>query len=338
LGFKRDTIFPFVSISCLKVQVTTNTNPVIIFAGAMLGFVLARLSYMNVGGDVPSSFKSGASPGEWFHYHDGFYRIGITLHLTTRLPAGFLMIWQFVPVIRHKLLIFHRINGYLVVLLTLCSNAGASTIARRAFGGDLVTKLMVGVLAILTTGSIAMAYYNIKVLQIDQHRAWMLRAFFYMGTIITERLIQIISALIITMVGDYYAIKSCDEVAFIYGNSEQAVSLYPQCANMTGSAPLVVQANFNGGPESIGASLGLSFGMGLLLSLLMHLIGVEIYLNVTPAESERLRNVSYEKQLEAGHKHPGSSGLTSDRLGDAPVWVPAKFRENALQLQSSTQK
>jgi uncharacterized protein (UPF0333 family) len=243
-----------------------------------------------------------------------------------------------VPVIRHKLLIFHRINGYLVILLTLCSNAGALMIARRAFEGDLVTQLMVGVLAILTTGSIAMAYYNIKVLQIDQHRAWMLRAFFYMGTIITERLIQIISALIITMVGEYYAIKSCDEVAFIYGSSEQAVSLYSQCANMTGSAPLVVQATFNGGPESIGASLGLSFGMGLLLSLLMHLIGVEIYLNLTPAESERLRNVSYEKQLEAGHKNPGSSGLTSDRLGDASVWVPAKFRENALQLQSSTQK
>jgi len=304
----------------------------------MLGFVLARLSYLNIGGDASSSFKSGSAPGEWFTYRDGLYRIGITLHLSTCLPAGFLMIWQFVPVIRYKLLIFHRINGYLVVLLTFCSNAGALIIARRAFGGDLATQGGVGVLVIAITTSIAMAYYNIKRLQIDQHRAWMLRAFFYMGTIITERLIQIISALIITMVGDYYAIKSCDEVAFIKDSFEKTVSLYPQCANMSGSAPLIVNANFNKGPESIGASLGVSFGMALWLAFVMHLVGVEIYLNLTPAEGDRLRNVSYEKQLEAGYKNPGSSGLTSDRWGDAPTWVPAKYRENSVQLQESTQK
>jgi hypothetical protein len=43
---------------------------------------------------------------------------------------------------------------------------------------------------------------------------------------------------------------------------------------------------------------------------------------MTPAESERLRMVSYEKQLEAGFEHPGSAGLTVDRWGDAPVWKP----------------
>jgi hypothetical protein len=74
----------------------------------MLGFTLARLSYLNI---APSSFASGASPGEWYRYHKGHYRIGIALHLSTILPAGSLMIWQFVLVIRHKLLLSHHING-----------------------------------------------------------------------------------------------------------------------------------------------------------------------------------------------------------------------------------
>ena len=58
----------------------------------------------------------------------------------------------------------------------------------------------------------------------------------------------------------------------------------------------------------------------------MHGVGVEMYLNLTSAEGERLRNVSYERQLEAGYKHPGSAGLTSDRWGDVPAWQPAKAK------------
>jgi hypothetical protein len=62
------------------------------------------------------------------------------------------------------------------------------------------------------------------------------------------------------------------------------------------------------------------------LSLIIHFVGVEIYLHMTPAETTRLRVVSYEKQLEAGFAHPGSSGLTSDRWGDA-VWTPPVHEE-----------
>jgi hypothetical protein len=47
-------------------------------------------------------------------------------------------------------------------------------------------------------------------------------------------------------------------------------------------------------------------------------------LQLTPAESERLRNVSYQRQVEAGMKHPGRAGLTADRIGDSAVWVPGQ--------------
>lgn len=95
------------------------------------------------------------------------------------MPAAFLATLQFVPAIRHKIILFHRINGYIIILLVLVANAGALMIARHAFGGGMDVQAAVGVLAILTTGSLVLAFVNIKRLQIEQHRAWMLRAWFY---------------------------------------------------------------------------------------------------------------------------------------------------------------
>lgn len=195
-------------------------------------------------------------------------------------------------------------------------------IARRAFGGSIETQAMVGMLVVLTTVSISLAYYNIKKLQIEQHRAWMLRTMFYMGTIITLRLIMIISAMIVTQIGGFYQIKTCGQLAFIQESSSSSKIFYPECVNATSTKPVVVDANFGDRPDQIGASLGVSFGMAGWVALLTHLVGVEIYLALTPRESERLRKVSYERQLEAGFKNPGRAGLTSDRIGDAYEWQP----------------
>jgi hypothetical protein len=59
----------------------------------------------------------------------------------------------------------------------------------------------------------------------------------------------------------------------------------------------------------------------------MHLVGVEIYLALTPRESSRLRQVSYEKQLAAGFKNPGSAGFAIDRWGDAEKWQPDSYSQ-----------
>jgi uncharacterized membrane protein len=307
---------------------------VIIFAGAMLGFTFARLSYLNVGGSAPSSYRNSATAGEWFHVRDGYRRIGFTLHIATCLPLGFLMVWQFVPVIRHKFLTFHRINGYVIMLLIFFTNIGALMIAQVAFGGTLDIQAIVGLLAILTIASAGMAYYNVKRLQIDQHRAWMLRCMFYLGTIITTRIIMIISALTITKIGGYYALQSCDQIAAGYDSILVSEIKYPRCANAAGNTLVLVQASFTS-QESVQAALGLSFGMALWLATFIHLVGVEIYLGLTPAEGERLRNVSYERQLEAGFTNPGSAGLTSDRWGDASKWEPkSKTAESLHEVNS----
>lgn len=291
----------------------------------MLGFTLARLSYLNYGGNAPSSYHSGSAPGEWYWFQGGIYRIGLIIHLATILPAGLLMIWQFVPVIRHKLLIFHRMNGYVIIVLVYISNVSVCLIVRRAFGGHVETQAVVGLLAIITTVSIALAYYNIKRLQIDQHRAWMLRAMFYLGTIITTRIIMIISATVTSRLSRYYTTMECGQIETIYGNAHAVDKFYPQCAqpNSGPHDPVVVQGLFPGRPEQIGASFEMSFGMALWMALFLHAAGVEIYLGLTPRESNRLRQVSYEKQMEKGFAHPGSAGLTADRWGDAEEWKPA---------------
>ncbi|CEH13704.1 hypothetical protein CBOM_01606 [Ceraceosorus bombacis] len=80
----------------------------------------------------------------------------------------------------------------------------------------------------------------------------------------------------------------------------------------------------SGQGEQQGAALGVSFGTAMWLAIFLHLVGVEIYLNLTPAETHRLRQVSYQKQLEAGLPNPGSAGLTSDRWGDSLPWAPSE--------------
>lgn len=327
-GFQKGYNFTLCQSPCshLSYQPTILTSSDFIFAGALLGFTLARLSYLNISGTASSSFANGALPGEWYWMNQGIYRIGITIHLATILPAGLLIVLQVTPVIRHKYLIVHRINGYIIIVLVFVSNVGAVMICRRSFGGTIPTQAAVGLLAIISSSAIGMAYYNIKRLQVDQHRAWMLRAMFYLGTIITLRIIMIISALVSSQMSNYYTTMSCRELGSIQDLTKPFRELYPRCGQdvSTNDTLVVVQGTFgNGQPEQIAASLRVSFGMAMWMAILLHVVGVEIYLGLTPRESNWLRQVSYERQMEKGLKPFGSAGLTTDRWGDAEPWKPA---------------
>ncbi|KAF4814801.1 hypothetical protein CGCTS75_v013253 [Colletotrichum tropicale] len=296
-----------------------------IFFGAFMGFTLVRFEYLNF-----SIFcgPGGAAPGECFYYQKRIEQIGIKMHLGAILPASFLACFQFVPVIRHKVLLFHRINGYLIILLSLVSTAGIFMFLRNAFGGGIETQTGVGLLSIMFIGSMMLAFINIKKLQIEQHRAWMLRAWFYAGSIITIRLIQITAATIISNMGTYYVSRPCDQVAFMVDNMNRTLALYPDCASyFSGENPgqqTVVHADLPGATSAAeaGAATGMVFGMAVWLALAIHAIGIEIYLHLTPAEAERLRNVSFKRQLEAGLHPAGRAGITADRIGDSEKWQP----------------
>ena len=56
-------------------------------------------------------------------------------------------------------------------------------------------------------------------------------------------------------------------------------------------------------PQSVAeamAGLQMGFGMAGVLALVLHSVAVEVYLGLTPGESERLRKVSFERRVERG--------------------------------------
>ncbi|KAK5683760.1 hypothetical protein LTR17_027230 [Elasticomyces elasticus] len=297
--------------------------------GYLMGFTLARFQYLSFYGIFcnPSVHgASGAAPGECYYYLQDPFRIGMMLHLFCILPAAFLVCFQFVPTIRHKVILFHRINGYLVILLSTIASAGVLIVAQHAFGGDMATRTMVGALVISTTLAYIFAWINIKRLQIDQHRAWMMRAWAYT--------IMYSAAAIISLIGGFYTTRSCVQIASTVGK-DMALNLYPGCLPFfqgeNDALEVLVKGNSysSNNPMAIAAATGITFGSAGWLAFWIHAIAIEFYLSLTPAESRRLRQVSYERQLERGFKHPGSAVLVAQRLGDADPYVPLLQRQQA---------
>ena len=63
--------------------------------------------------------------------------------------------------------------------------------------------------------SLLLAYINIKRLQIDQHRAWMLRAWVYAFIIVSQRLIQMPSQEIVSRMSVFYMPMKCHTIDHI---------------------------------------------------------------------------------------------------------------------------
>ncbi|KAF6817266.1 hypothetical protein CMUS01_12126 [Colletotrichum musicola] len=322
------------------------------FAGALMGFTLARLMYLNVDNVLCGpgfGVTQRALPGECYYYRNfEADRIGIIMHLACILPASFLVFWQFIPAVRRRFVLFHRINGYIILALSISGTVGALLIARHAVGGGLEVQASLGFLSISFLGSLVFAFVQIKRLQIEQHRAWMLRAWFYAGAIITMRPILLIGALIASKQGGYFASLPCAVIEHMLGNAGAAnatAKLFEACAPyLAGSSPnqqVLVEADFfdRSTPAGPAASLHVSFGMAGWVAGAIHAVGVEVYgsipssgkvfgadrlqqLRLTPREAERLRQVSYQRQLRAGMRNPGSAGFTADKLGDADKWEP----------------
>jgi hypothetical protein len=146
-----------------------------VLSGALVGFVLARIRYLDID-NVFCAQRGAALPGECFYLGRGRGKIGIQLHLAGVMPATLLAVLQFLPVFRQRLLLLHRINGYIILMLSLVSCIGILMIIRQHFGGGLNAQAVTGTALVMFVSSLSLAYYNVKRLRIDQHRAWMLRA------------------------------------------------------------------------------------------------------------------------------------------------------------------
>ena len=95
------------------------------------------------------------------------------------------------------------------------------------------------------------------------------------------RFIFIIMAVIISKYGNYYQPRECAQVQFIVHDDAQFTKLYPQCTSS--ASPLapgvtLVHANISSDrSEEVAAALGVSFGAGAWLGLIIHAFLVELY-------------------------------------------------------------
>lgn len=235
-------------------------------------------------------------------------------------------------------------------------------IIQHAVGGSPTLQAWIGLLGAMTTIGLALAYINIKRLQIDQHRAWMLRTWTWAASIASLRLIQLAAIHCAEAYGHvFYSSIRCAEIWYMYqhvgvpDNGNPTPLLYPACNNAidpttgvpgstvvnpaTNTGTFVTVSSSGSGPENAAAMIRNVFPMSGLLAVIIHAIIVETYLWLTPAESHRLRNVSYQRQVEAGLRPAGrfrDAGLTGTSIGDAPEWWSIPDKEYQELKQNET--
>jgi hypothetical protein len=111
--------------------------------------------------------------------------------------------------------------------------------------------------------------------------------FVWMGCIITERLIGLCAVRLVTKMGDYVYAMPCSKIAGIFQNygipSAALPGFYPECIPFVSSASpnqyAIVRAGNYGRPEQSAAALDALFGMTLWIALMIHAIGVEVYVS-----------------------------------------------------------
>lgn len=148
-----------------------------LFGSVVTRFALARISGIDVDG-VLCAQRGRSVPGECFFWQgeEVLAKASMVLHIGSILPASVLAMLQFVPYLRRGALRFHRVNGYLTLLLSAVGVASGIAITRNAFGGTLELQSAMILSSIMFLACLCVSIYHVKRLEIEKHRAWMLRA------------------------------------------------------------------------------------------------------------------------------------------------------------------
>jgi hypothetical protein len=105
--------------------------------------------------------------------------------------------------------------------------------------------------------------------------------------------------------GRYKVVTTCQQILFMYDEpvSSDLLDRYPSCSDITSSSePVYVIANASlnqGYPEESAAILGLAFGVSSWIAQVIHILAVEVYLNLTKDEDERLKRISVLRRKAA---------------------------------------
>ncbi|KAI1210213.1 uncharacterized protein F4807DRAFT_424272 [Annulohypoxylon truncatum] len=261
----------------------------LVLGGIFSGFSLSRLRYLDFYGTFCGSSVPGgrdlAVPGECFYYlNQEYYKIGIITHLAVILPASLLACIQFIPVVRRKAMGLHRIFGWITVSLSVPGAITAVMIAPRSQGGGVDTQSMVALLGVMFLTALTRGCISAKKHKIAEHRAWMLRAWVYGGSIVTMRILMMPAVVIISLIGGFYYVEPCDKINYLLRGENATLAAYPDCAPFfSGEDPnrhiAVLASVFNRkNIVQVSAALNFVFGTSGWMAIFLNTLGVEYYL------------------------------------------------------------
>ncbi|KAJ7831968.1 hypothetical protein B0H13DRAFT_2240513 [Mycena leptocephala] len=198
------------------------------------------------------------------------------------IVGGIAAVLQFIPAIRRRKIILHRLNGYGVLACLVVGNVSGAIVGRRSFGGELNVQSGYYAMGVMVVVSAIMGIYYVKK-DTRRHRKWMLRMVVYFSATISARLIMLSAASIITIIGTYYSVWRCDETV---------QSSYPQCV-ATGDdfarAWVAVHSSTDDGLLHYASALratSASAGMAIWIAILIHVVVVEFYIHKTEATNQ----------------------------------------------------
>ncbi|KAK0186325.1 hypothetical protein F5146DRAFT_1065487 [Armillaria mellea] len=167
-----------------------------IFGGALLGFCLFCARMMNF-----ALMQKYAPAGQWFWYSQKMMKVNYAIHIYTSVFGGIFALFQFLPAIRRRAVLVHRINGYCVLILLIPSNVCGAIVGYRAYGGEINTQSMYYILGIASAGCLIIGYLNVKK-ETRQHRKFML------PPLSPHNLITKAARQIVTDIGNYYTVRA----------------------------------------------------------------------------------------------------------------------------------
>ncbi|KAJ7176390.1 hypothetical protein C8R43DRAFT_872881 [Mycena crocata] len=170
----------------------------VVWGGALVGFCLARSPSMN-----PERTPTVLPPDTVFSIPT--FKINLFIHIYLSTIGGIFAVLQFLPVIRRKMVIIHRLNGYGVIFCLIVGNISGAIVARRSFGGEINAQSGYYILGLMIAFSGCMGVYNVKK-DTRRHREWMLRMVVYFAAAVSGRLIMLAASEIITRIGTYYSV------------------------------------------------------------------------------------------------------------------------------------
>ncbi|CAE6477741.1 unnamed protein product [Rhizoctonia solani] len=267
----------------------TTVGLFIFFGGAILGFSLSRTPLLSFSGLLKMT-----TAGEGYWYEQAPFKANIIIHICTSLPASFFSTFLFLPITWNRWPRAHGILGYILSTLLAVSLVCGAIVGRRGQGGDVNVQSAVYMLASASAYSVVMGCLEARRGAIDAHREYMLRAWFYNGAFVTTRVTALLSAQVITAVNGYYSLWKCAEVGYVLKTVDALVRAYPECGTpLARQEPrwvhVGVHSSWNEGKLGRASAIRASFGMALWVAMILHFVGIELYLRYTLDEGKKWR-------------------------------------------------